>query len=635
MSAKSALSDQDLYLFNEGSHLRLYEKLGAHQAVVDGKPGTRFAVWAPNAETVSVVGDWNGWNRNSHPLHPRAHSGIWEAFLPGVGIGAVYKFHIRSRTGGYQVDKADPFAIRAEVAPRTASVVWNLDYQWNDKEWLESRARKRGLAEPISIYELHLGSWRRVAEEGYRSLSYREMAPLLAEYARDMGFTHVELLPVMEHPFFGSWGYQTTGYFAASSCYGTPQDLMYLIDVLHQHGIGVLLDWVPSHFPTDEHGLGFFDGTHLFEHGDPRQGFHPAWGSLIFNYGRHEVRSFLLSSALYWIDVFHADGLRVDAVASMLYLDYSRKAGEWIPNEFGGRENLGAITFLRRLNEEVYRLHPDVHLIAEESTSWPMVSRPTYVGGLGFGMKWDMGWMHDALAYASLDPVHRSYHHNDLTFRMLYAFTENFVLPLSHDEVVHGKGSLLGKMPGDDWQKFANLRALYGSMWTQPGKKLLFMGCEFAQRSEWNHDASLDWSLLGSDPHRGMQRWVRDLNTLYRAEPALHELDCDPAGFAWIDCHDSTQSTLVYLRRGSSTPDAVAVACNWTPVPRRGFRLGVPHGGFWRELLNSDSAWYGGSDLGNGGGVAAVPTPWHGQPHSILITLPPLAVVILKGGPTA
>ncbi len=632
---ESALSDQDLYLFNEGSHLRLYEKLGAHQAIVEGKPGTRFAVWAPNAEQVSVVGDWNGWKRSSHPLAPRGNSGIWEAFVPDVGIGAVYKFHIRSRTGDYQVDKADPFAIRSEVPPHTASVVWNLDYQWNDKEWLEARAQKRGLAEPISIYELHLGSWRRVAEDGYRSLSYREMAPLLAEYARDMGFTHVELLPVMEHPFFGSWGYQTTGYFAASSRYGTPQDLMYLIDVLHQHGIGVLLDWVPSHFPTDEHGLGYFDGTHLFEHGDPRQGFHPDWGSFIFNYDRHEVRSFLLSSALFWIDVFHADGLRVDAVASMLYLDYSRKAGEWIPNEDGGRENLGAITFLRRLNEEVYRLHPDVHLIAEESTSWPMVSRPTYAGGLGFGMKWDMGWMHDALSYASLDPVHRSFHQRDLTFRMLYAFTENFVLPLSHDEVVHGKGSLIGKMPGDDWQKFANLRALYASMWTQPGKKLLFMGCEFAQRSEWNHDASLEWNLLEWAPHRGIQRLVRDLNTLYRAEPALHELDCDPAGFAWIDCDDSAQSTLVYLRRGASTRDTIVVACNWTPVPRPGFRLGVPHGGFWREVLNSDSAWYGGSDLGNGGGVTAERVAWRGQAHSLSITLPPLAVVILKGGPTA
>jgi 1,4-alpha-glucan branching enzyme len=633
--AESALSDQDLYLFNEGSHLRLYEKLGAHQTIVGKKPGTRFAVWAPNAASVSVVGDWNGWNRDSHPLHPRDHSGIWEAFVPDVGQGAVYKFHIRSRVGGYRVDKADPFAVRAELPPRTASVVWNLDYQWNDKEWLEARAQKHGLAEPISIYELHLGSWRRVPEEGNRPLSYREIAAPLADYVRAMGFTHVELMPIMEHPFYGSWGYQCTGYFAPTARYGSPQDLMFLVDHLHQNGIGVLLDWVPSHFPSDEHGLGFFDGTHLFEHGDPRQGFHPDWRSFIFNYGRHEVRSFLLSSAMYWLDVFHADGLRVDAVASMLYLDYSRKAGEWIPNAHGGRENLDAIAFLRRCNEAIYRAHPDVHVVAEESTSWPMVSRPTYVGGLGFGMKWDMGWMHDALTYAAHDPVHRAFHHNDLTFRMLYAFTENFVLPLSHDEVVHGKGSLIAKMPGDDWQKFATLRALFASMWTQPGKKLLFMGCEFAQRAEWNHDASLEWNLLEWEPHRGMQRLVRDLNTLYRAEPALHELDCDANGFAWIDCNDTAQSTLVYLRRGASSPDTIVVACNWTPVPRPGFRLGVPHGGFWREVLNSDSAWYGGSDLGNGGGVAAERVAWHGQPHSISITLPPLAVVILKGGPTA
>ncbi len=633
--AESALSDQDLYLFNEGSHLRLYEKLGSHPTIVDGRPGTRFAVWAPNAEFVSAVGDWNGWNRDAHPLHPRGHSGIWEAFVPDVGLGAVYKFHIRSRAGGYRVDKADPFAVRAELPPRTASVVWNLDYQWNDQQWLEARAQQHGLTAPLSIYELHLGSWRRIPEQGDRSLSYREIAAPLADYVRDMGFTHVELLPVMEHPFYGSWGYQSTGYFAPTSRYGTPQDLMFLIDHLHQNGIGVLLDWVPSHFPSDEHGLAYFDGTHLFEHGDPRQGFHPDWGSCIFNYGRHEVRSFLLSSALYWLDVFHADGLRVDAVASMLYLDYSRRPGEWIPNVYGGRENLDAISFLRRCNEEIYRHHPDVHVVAEESTSWPMVSRPTYVGGLGFGFKWDMGWMHDTLTYAAHDPVHRSFHHNDLTFRMLYAFTENFVLPLSHDEVVHRKGSLIAKMPGDDWQKFANLRTLYASMWTQPGKKLLFMGCEFAQRAEWDHEHSLEWNLLDWEPHRGVQRLVRDLNTLYRAEPALHELDCEGAGFAWIDCNDNAQSTLSYLRRGASTPDVIVVACNWTPVPRSGFRLGVPHGGFWRELLNSDSAWYGGSDLGNGGGVAAEPVAWHGHPHSISITLPPLAAVILKGGPTA
>ncbi|RIK93743.1 MAG: 1,4-alpha-glucan branching enzyme [Proteobacteria bacterium] len=635
MPAASALSDQDLYLFNEGSHIRLWEKLGAHPVEQDGRAGTRFAVWAPNAEAVSVVGDWNGWSRDAHPLATRGSSGIWEGFVPGVGRGAVYKYHVRSRAGGYRVDKADPFAFHAEVAPKTASVVWTLEYEWHDREWMEARAKSRALVEPMSIYELHTGSWRRVVEDGNRSLSYRELAHALADYVRDAGFTHVELLPVMEHPFFGSWGYQTTGYFAPSSRYGTPQDLMYLVDVLHQNGIGVLLDWVPSHFPSDEHGLAFFDGTHLYEHGDPRQGYHPDWNSYIFNYGRHEVRSFLLSSALYWLDVFHADGLRVDAVASMLYLDYSRQPGEWIPNAHGGRENLDAIGLLRRVNEEIYRHVPGAQTIAEESTAWPMVSRPTYLGGLGFGMKWDMGWMHDMLAYASHDPVHRSFHHNDLTFRMLYAWNENFVLPLSHDEVVHGKGSLLGKMPGDDWQKFANLRALYGTMWTQPGKKLLFMGGEIGQRAEWNHDGQLDWSLLDWEPHRGIQRWVRDLNAVYRAEPALHEYDCDARGFAWIDCHDAAQSTLVWMRRGATSGEVIVVACNWTPVPRHGFRLGVPFGGFWRELLNSDSSHYGGSDLGNRGGVTADAIAWHGQSHSIQIVLPPLAVVVWKGGPGA
>jgi 1,4-alpha-glucan branching enzyme len=623
----SALSDQDLYLFNEGSHLRLYEKLGAHPAVVDGVAGTRFAVWAPNAASVSVIGDWNGWSREADPLRPRGSSGIWEGFVPGVGPGAVYKYHVRSRVRGYRVDKADPFAFHHEVSPRTASVVWELDYDWGDKDWMEARAARQSLSAPMTIYELHVGSWRRVAAEGFRSLSYRELALPLAEHVTALGFTHVELLPVMEHPFFGSWGYQTTGYFAPTSRYGTPQDLMYLIDVLHQHGVGVILDWVPSHFPTDEHGLGFFDGTHLYEHGDPRQGLHPDWNSFIFNYERHEVRSFLLSSAMYWLDVYHADGLRVDAVASMLYLDYSRKPGEWIPNAHGGRENLGAIQFLRRFNEEVYARVPGVQTFAEESTAWPMVSRPVWLGGLGFGFKWDMGWMHDTLAYMRRDPIHRSHHHGELTFRMVYAFTENFVLPLSHDEVVHGKGSLLGKMPGDEWQRFANLRALYGSMWAQPGKKLLFMGGELAQDAEWNHDAELAWHLLEHAPHRGIQRLVRDLNTLYRAEPALHELDCEPAGFAWIDCNDNEQSTLSWLRRARSGAGTVAVVCNFTPVPRFGFRLGVPAGGRWAEILNTDAELYGGSGLGNLGGVTAEPAPWHGQPCSLPITLPPLAVL--------
>jgi 1,4-alpha-glucan branching enzyme len=627
----SPLTDQDLYLFNEGTHLRLWEKLGAHPARAGGRDGTHFAVWAPNAAGVSVMGDWNGWSRDASPLAPRGDSGIWEGFLPDVGRGSTYKYHVRSRHGGYRVDKADPLALHAEEPPHTGSVVWSLEYEWGDKDWMEARAPRQQLTAPMSIYELHVGSWRRVAEQGNRSLSYRELAEQLGDYVCELGFTHVELLPIMEHPFYGSWGYQTTGYFAPSCRYGSPQDLMYLIDVLHQRGVGVILDWVPSHFPTDEHGLGFFDGTHLYEHGDPRQGFHPDWGSFIFNYGRHEVRSFLLSSANFWLDVFHADGLRVDAVASMLYLDYSRQEGEWIPNQFGGRENLDAIAFLRRFNEDVYAHHPGAQTIAEESTAWPMVSRPTYVGGLGFGMKWDMGWMHDTLEYMRRDPIHRSHHHGQLTFRMLYAFNENFVLPLSHDEVVYGKGSLLGKMPGDDWQKFANLRLLYGTMWAQPGKKLLFMGGEIGQWSEWSHDGSVDWPLLRFDAHRGVQRFVRDLNTTYRAEPALHELDADPAGFAWIDCNDNVQSTLTWLRCGSDPDRTIAVACNFTPVPRTNFRIGVPYPGYWREILNSDAPLYGGSGQGNLGGVETAPVSWHGHYQSLTVALPPLAIVLFRG----
>jgi len=631
----SGLTEQDLYLFNEGTHTRLFEKLGAHPTEVDGRAGTRFAVWAPNAEEVSVVGAWNGWQAGKDFLHPRGSSGIWEGFVAGVGRGALYKYELRSRHGGQRFAKSDPFAFHGEIPPKTASVVWTHEHPWNDGEWMARRARSNALGEPMSIYELHVGSWRRVAHEGHRSLSYRELATELADYAADMGFTHVELLPVMEHPFFGSWGYQTTGYFAPSSRFGTPEDLMYLVDVLHQRGIGVLLDWVPSHFPTDAHGLATFDGTHLYEHGDPRQGFHPDWKSLIFNYGRHEVRSFLLSSAMFWLERFHADGLRVDAVASMLYLDYSRKGGEWIPNRYGGRENIDAIELLRAMNRAVYAEAPGAQTVAEESTSWPMVSRPTDAGGLGFGFKWDMGWMHDTLAYASRDPVHRRFHHSELTFRMLYAWNENFVLPLSHDEVVHGKGSLLRKMPGDRWQQRANLRALLASMWLQPGKKLLFMGCEFGQDAEWNHDAQLEWHLLDDEAHRGIQRLVRDLNALYRAEPPLHQWDCDARGFAWIDCHDADQSTLSWMRRAASSSDVIAVAANWTPLPRHGFRLGVPHGGRWREILNTDSTHYGGSDLGNAGGVTSEARPLHGQPHSITFTLPPLAVVVWKGGPDA
>lgn len=622
----SLLTSEDLYLFNEGNHFRLYRKLGAHPLTVAGLPGTYFAVWAPAASRVSVMGDFNAWDRDRHPLSPRERSGIWEGFIPGVAVGSRYKYHVVSRDQGYRADKADPFGAAHEAPPGTASVVWDLGYQWGDHGWMAERGRRQALSAPMSIYEVHLGSWMRVPEEGHRPLTYRELADRLAGYAARLGFTHVEFLPVMEHPFYGSWGYQTTGYFAPTARYGTPQDFMALVDRLHQEGLGVILDWVPSHFPRDEHGLGFFDGTHLYEHADPRKGVHPDWGTFIFNYGRHEVRSFLISSALFWLDVYHADGLRLDAVASMLYLDYSRGEGEWIPNEYGGRENLEAVAFLRRLNEEVYRTYPDVQTIAEESTAWPMVSRPTYVGGLGFGLKWDMGWMHDTLQYMSRDPVHRKYHHHELTFRGLYAFHENFVLPLSHDEVVHGKGSLLSKMPGDPWQKFANLRLLFGYMYAQPGKKLLFMGGEFGQWQEWNHETSLDWHLTDHPFHAGVQQWVRDLNRFYREEPALHELDVDPAGFAWIDPHDADNSVVSLLRRAPGGRMVVAV-CNFTPVPRVEYRVGVPRSGWWREALNSDAREYGGSGLGNLGGTSAEPVPSHGHPSSLRLVLPPLGAL--------
>jgi 1,4-alpha-glucan branching enzyme len=623
----SLLTDQDLYLFNEGTHLRLWEKLGAH--LIEG--GVYFAVWAPNAETVAVMGDWNGWDPTSHPLRARGSSGIWEGVVPGLGRGDRYKYRIASRYRAYRVDKADPYGILHEVPPQTASRVWSLEYAWGDGAWMAHRAERDAHEAPMSVYEVHLGSWRRSPETPHLPLGYRDLAQPLAEYARDLGFTHVELLPIMEHPFYGSWGYQITGYYAPTSRYGTPQDLMFLIDTLHQHGVGVILDWVPSHFPTDAHGLGYFDGTHLYEHGDPRQGFHPDWQSFIFNYGRTEVRGFLISNALFWLERYHADGLRVDAVASMLYLDYSRGPGEWIPNRFGGRENLDAIDFLRRFNEQVYEHHPGMQTTAEESTAWPAVSRPTYVGGLGFGFKWDMGWMHDTLDYMAHDPVHRKFHHTALTFRGLYATSENFVLPLSHDEVVHGKGSLIRKMAGDDWQRFSNLRLLFGYMWTLAGKKLLFMGGELGQEREWDHDASLDWHLLDEPAHAGVQRWVRDLNAAYRSTPALYELDCHPDGFAWIDCSDAEQSTLVYLRRGRKPEDFVVVACNFTPVPRHGFRVGVPAAGWWQELLNSDAEPYRGSGQGNFGGLASAPVAWHGNPQSLVITLPPLAIVVLKG----
>ena len=630
LQGPTLLSKDDLYLFNEGNHYGLHEKLGAHPITTGDIQGTYFAVWAPDAEQVFVMGDFNGWSKGSHALRPRDRSGIWEGFIPGVGKGARYKYHVVSRYHGYRVDKADPFAYYNDPPPETVSIVWDLEYTWGDQEWMAKRGRRCLPDAPISIYELHLGSWIRVVEKDNRWLTYKELAVKLAEYVREMGFTHVQFLPIMEHPFYGSWGYQVRGYFAPTSRYGTPQDCMYLIDYLHQQHIGVILDWVPSHFPTDEHGIGFFDGTHLFEHADPQKGFHPDWSSFIFNYGRPEVRSFLISSALYWLDRYHVDGLRVDAVASMLYLDYSREDGEWVPNEYGGRENLEAITFLRCLNEEVYRVHPDVQTIAEESTAWPMVSRPTYVGGLGFGMKWDMGWMYDTLTYMAKDPIYRKYHHNQLTFRLLYAFNENFVLPLSHDEVVHGKGSLLAKMPGDDWQKFANLRLLYAHMFAQPAKKLLFMGGEFGQWQEWYHEESLEWHLLEFPLHAGLQRWVRELNLTYRNETALYELDFDPAGFEWIDCNDTQQSTLSLIRKAQSTPEVVLVVLNFTPTPRLNYKVGVPRGGFWREILNSDAEEFGGSGHGNFGGIEATPVEVHGRQYSLSLTLPPLGAVFFK-----
>jgi len=626
----SMLTNDDLFLFNEGSHYRLYEKLGAHPITVDEMEGTYFAVWAPDAKQISVIGEFNGWDKSSHPLRPKGQSGIWEGFIPGVAKGTLYKYYLVSHRRSYHVEKADPFAFHAETPPKTASIAWDLDYSWGDRAWMEKRHAHNALDAPISIYEVHLGSWQRVLEEGNLYLSYRELAPRLAEYLKQMGFTHVELLPIMEHPFYGSWGYQVTGYFAPTSRYGTPQDFMYLVDYLHQHDIGVILDWVPSHFPNDEHGLGYFDGTHLYEHGDPRQGIHPEWNSFIFNYGRDEVRSFLLSSALFWLDKYHVDGLRVDAVASMLYLDYGRKEGEWIPNKYGGRENLEAIAFLRRFNEAVYQESPDVQTIAEESTAWPMVSRPTYLGGLGFGLKWDMGWMHDTLEYMTKDPIYRKHHHNNLTFRLVYAFFENFVLPLSHDEVVHGKGSLLGKMPGDDWQKFANLRLLLGYMYAQPGKKLLFMGGEFGQWREWVHDESLEWHLLDYPPHSGLKRWVEDLNRFYRGQPALYELDFEQAGFEWIDCNDVEHSVISLIRKGRSPDNLLVVVCNFTPTTHFNYRIGVPQPGFWRELLNSDAREYGGSGQGSLGRVEAAPIPLHGRPYSLTITLPPLAAVFFK-----
>ncbi|HVA65448.1 MAG TPA: 1,4-alpha-glucan branching protein GlgB [Elusimicrobiota bacterium] len=621
------LSAQDLYLFNEGKHFKLHEKLGAHLGELDGKPGVFFAVWAPNARKVCVMGDFNEWSKTKTLLHPQGSSGIWAGFVPEATAGSLYKYWISSNHGGAKAEKIDPFAFAFEEPPRTACVVAPLDYSWGDGPWMAERARKNSLASPMSVYEVHLGSWRRKPEDGGRFLTYQELATQLAQHAREMGFTHVELMPVMEHPFSGSWGYQSLGYFAPTSRHGSPRDFMHFVDVLHQNGIGVILDWVPSHFATDPHGLGLYDGTALYEHADPKQGVHPDWGSYVFNYGRNEVRSFLISSALYWLEKYHVDGLRVDAVASMLYLDYSRKAGDWVPNRFGGRENLDAIEFMKTLNTEIYSRHPDVQTFAEESTSWPAVSRPAYVGGLGFGMKWDMGWMHDTLSYFAVDPLFRKYHHDRLTFRMLYAFHENFILPLSHDEVTHGKGSLYGKMSGaDEWQKCANLRLLLGYMHAQAGKKLLFMGSEFAQWSEWNHDKSLDWHEAGFAPHAGVQRWLADLNRLYAAEPALHALDCDPAGFEWIDCGDADHNVISLLRKDGRGRAAVGVF-NFSPEPQHGYRVGVPRGGRWKEALNSDAKDYWGSGQGNFGGIPADEIAWHGRPFSLQATLPPLSAV--------
>ncbi len=619
------LTEQDIYLFREGTHSQLHSRLGCR--MLQSGVGAHFAVWAPNAAAVSVIGDWNGWQSGADALAARGDSsGIWEGEVSAVRRGQAYKYHITSRVHGFRVEKADPYGVLCEVPPATASRVWTLEYDWQDAAWMAGRGRRNGLDAPMSIYEMHAGSWRR--KDG-RFLNYRELGVALADYASDMGFTHVELMPVTEHPFYGSWGYQTTGYFAPTARYGDPQDLMYLVDRLHQQGVGVILDWVPSHFPTDEHGLAYFDGTHLYEHADPQQGFHPEWNSSIFNFGRNEVRSFLISSALFWFEKYHIDGLRVDAVASMLYLDYARKQGEWIPNRFGGRENLEAIDFLRTLNQAVYRDHPDVAMIAEESTAWPMVSRPPEMGGLGFGLKWNMGWMHDTLEYMKQDPVHRKYHHGQLTFSLIYAFNENFVLPLSHDEVVYGKGSLIGKMPGDDWQQFANLRALYGYMWAHPGKKLLFMGGEFAQRREWTHEGELEWWVAELPEHAGVQRLIRDMNRIYRSEPALHALDFSPAGFEWVDLGNAEMSVIAFLRKADGGAPLLVI-CNFTPVARSNFLVGVPSRGFWREILNTDAREYGGSGWGNFGGVESAPVGAHGRLESVNLSLPPLATLVLR-----
>lgn len=624
-------SDEDIYLFKEGTHYRIYDKLGSHPMVVDGQEGVYFSVWAPNADSVCVMGDFNGWDKQNCPLSVRwDSSGIFEGFVPGIKKGEAYKYYVVSKKNDYSEDKRDPIAFYNEIPPRTASIVWDTEYPWKDNQWMQKRYQKNSLRSPMSIYEVHLGSWRRVPEESNRSLTYPELAQQLVDYVKKMGYTHVEFLPVMEHPFYGSWGYQSIGYFSPTSRYGSPQDFMYLIDCLHQNDIGVILDWVPSHFPSDVHGLFKFDGTHLYEHADPKKGFHPDWKSYIFDHGRNEVKEFLISSALFWFDKYHIDGMRVDAVASMLYLDYSREDGQWIPNVYGGRENLESIDFLKTLNHVVYQEYPDIQMIAEESTAWGGVSRPLYNGGLGFGMKWNMGWMHDTLLYFSKDPVYRKYHHNDLTFSFLYTFTENFVLSLSHDEVVHGKGSLLGKMPGDQWQKFANMRLLLAYMFAHPGKKLLFMGAEIGQWAEWNHDQSLEWHLLQFEPHQGLQKFMQDLNLVYRQEKALHAHDFEPHGMQWIDGSDWQQGVISFIRHNQKPEEKIIVVCNFTPETRFGYRVGAPEAGRWKEILNSDSRIYAGSGQGNMGGKDTEPIGLHGFGQSLNLVLPPLGVLFLK-----
>jgi len=631
LSEKKIITDFDAYLIGEGSHERAYEKMGAHLIEIDEKKGVHFSVWAPNAMQVYLIGDFNGWHDESHPLSS-SDSGIWTLFVPGLSEYTVYKYRVVSQSGESFV-KADPYGFAMELRPRTASVVTDINrYQWNDGEWLARRSEHQGLDRPLSIYEVHLGSWRRSPDEewGSRYLTYRELADELIPYVVEMGYTHLELLPIAEYPFDASWGYQVMGFYAPTSRFGTPEDLMYFIDKCHQSQLGVILDWVPAHFPKDGAGLNFFDGTHLYAHVDPRQGEHQDWGTMIFNYGRNEVRSFLISNALFWIDKYHFDGLRVDAVSSMLYLDYSREEGQWLPNQYGGRENLEAISFLRKVNEVVHRVFPGVLTIAEESTAWPMVSRPTYLGGLGFSLKWNMGWMHDTLGYMCKDPIHRKYHHNDMIFGLHYAFNENFILPLSHDEVVHGKGTLLTRMPGDEWQKFANLRAYYGFMWAHPGKKLLFMGGEVGQWQEWNFDAGLEWDALKAVSHQGLQRLVRDLNKLYKNEPALYENDFEASGFAWLDASDTENNVLSFIRKAKSSDEFLVVVSNFTPVPRHGYRIGVPHDGLYCEIFNSDSEHYWGSNVGNKGRQTADSRPMHGHPQSLSLTLPPLATIILK-----